>query len=436
VAASLSSGELSSRDRVGAYTVLERISSGAMGAVYRARRDDSGEEVALKRLTDVRHSARFEIEARLLAALDHPRIAQVQDYLEDDSGSYLVMTLVDGIDLGRHLQQRGAPGLPVNDAIRWTLQTCEALAYVHEQHVVHRDVKPQNLILGEDGIVLVDFGIARDLSSDGQGTEGIGTPGFMAPEVLVAGAVSPRSDVFGVAATAWTLIAGAPPPYGEAKGLAAVAPGVHPALAAALRTALELDPERRTPSVSALAEALGSPLARGEGAPLAAIVDAPVAPRPLLEAVVRAAAGVFDAAAASIALADPARDGLVYQAAWGAGARDLPGIRLERGAGLAGNVLETGEAVAVPSCRGDQRFAEEVAAGTGYVPNTMLVLPIKRGPEVVGVLSLLDRRDGGGYRADDLARAQPLADLALAAMDLGPGGAGPGAATETEAGFR
>jgi hypothetical protein len=151
--------------------------------------------------------------------------------------------------------------------------------------------------------------------------------------------------------------------------------------------------------------------------------------------VVRAAAGVFDAAAASIALADPAHGGLVYQAAWGAGARDLPGTRLERGIGLAGSVLTTGEAAAVPSCRKDGRFAEEVAAGTGYLPNTMLVLPIKRGAEVVGVLSLLDRRDGGGYRADDLARAEPLADLALAAMDLRAEASGSGAVTETEAGL-
>jgi hypothetical protein len=384
-----------------------------MGAVYRARRGD--EHVALKQLLDVKHAERFEIEARLLSGLDHPRIARVVDYVSDDDGRYLVMSLVEGTNLSDLLARDGDPGLPVADAIDWARQACEILAYVHEQGVVHRDVKPENLILGDDGVVLVDFGIARDLPEDGWATEAIGTLGFMAPEVFAMGSVSPRSDVFGIAATLWMLIAGKPPMYGEADDLAEAAPGASPALAAALRTALELDPERRTPSVEAFAEALGSPLVRGEGVPLTASVDDPIAPKPLLEAVVRTAAGVFDAAAASLALVDG--DELVYQAAWGAGAREVPGIRLRRGEGLAGSVVASAQGVAVPSCRSDPRFAESVAAGTGYVPNTMLVVPVRRSAEVVGVLSLLDQRNGEGFRSDDVERAQHLADMALAAVD-------------------
>ena len=83
---------------------------------------------------------------------------------------------------------------------------------MHDQQIVHRDVKPHNLILGEHGVVLVDFGIARLLEDEeeDEGTVGVGTPRYMAPEVFAGGSVSPRSDVFGLAATLWTLLAGKP----------------------------------------------------------------------------------------------------------------------------------------------------------------------------------------------------------------------------------
>ena len=133
----------------GRYKVVAPISSGAMGAVYRAE-DSSGDgDVAVKRLVDTRHAARFEIEARLLAQLRHPRVVRVIDYFTEESGQYLVMELVEGVDLGGVLKQHGRPGLPVENAIDYTRQASEALQYVHEQQIVHRDVKPQNLILGD-----------------------------------------------------------------------------------------------------------------------------------------------------------------------------------------------------------------------------------------------------------------------------------------------
>ena len=78
----------------------------------------------------------------------------------------MVMDLVEGVDLGELLKREGQPGLPLGDAIEYARQACEALQYVHEQQIVHRDVKPQNMILGEDGIVLVDFGVARELGEE------------------------------------------------------------------------------------------------------------------------------------------------------------------------------------------------------------------------------------------------------------------------------
>jgi eukaryotic-like serine/threonine-protein kinase len=409
-------GDLRPGDCIGTrYTVVSSISSGAMGAVYLARAHDDN-EVAVKRLIDGSQAARFEIEARLLRRLRHPRVVRVIDYLQDASGQYLVMELVVGDDLGVRLERNGRPGLPIAEAVRHGLQACEALQYVHEQNVVHRDVKPRNLILGESGVVLVDFGIAREVAARDAGTRGVGTPLYMAPEVLVGEAVSPRSDVYGLAATIWALLTGQPPGYHNHTSLTKLAPGVSPELEQTLRQALELRPERRVASVGALAAALGSPLGVSTGESLAVSLPQAATPRGLLEAIVRTAAGVFEAAAASVSLLDEATSELIYQAAWGAGADEIVGVRLEPGAGLAGVAVSAGEGVAVPECRADPRFAAQIAAGTGYLPNTMLIVPLLHDGVAIGALSVLDRRDGGSYTSADVPRAQLFADLAVAAL--------------------
>ncbi len=404
--------------QVGPYTVTEAIASGAMGAVYRAA-GPSGEPVAVKRLLDHGQDARFDIESRLLTRLRHPRVVRVLDHFQDDSGKYLVMDLVEGSDLARELKERGGSGLPVDDALDYAQQACEALRYVHAQNIVHRDVKPHNLIRGGEGIVLVDFGIARETDGSEPGTRAVGTPLYMAPEVMVGESISARSDVYGLAATVWALIRGRPPAYFERTSLAEEVAGVTEELERTLRAGLAPHPERRVASVEAFAAALGSPLGVSEGASLAESVPSPPARRALLEAIVRTAAGVFEAAAASIALRDDATGELVYQAAWGAGANEIVGVRLAPGAGLAGAVLESGEGVAVAQCRKDPRFEAQIAAGTGHVPYTMLVAPLLRDGAAIGVLSVLDRRDGGPYRPADLERARLFAELTMAALPAG-----------------
>jgi eukaryotic-like serine/threonine-protein kinase len=405
----------------GRYAVLKPISSGAMGAVYRAEDTQTGTHVALKRLTDTRHEARFEIEARLLGVLRHPRVVRVENYFTDETGHYLVMQLVEGLNLREVLEQWGHPGLSLPEAIEFTLQSAEALQYVHEQQIVHRDVKPQNLILSDDGVVLVDFGIARQLDEEEEdtGTVGIGTPRFMAPEVFAGGTVSPRSDVFGLAATLWTLLTGKAPVYADPTKLTEVVPDASPELEATVRAGLEMVPERRVASVGAFAKALGSPLISSTGESLALSVERPDAPKALMEGIVRTAAGVFEAAACSIALIDRTTDELVYQSAWGAGAREIVGVRLPPLTGIAGAVVSSGEAQAVDT-RNDPRFATRIAEGTGYVPYTMIVAPLTRNDEPIGVLSLLDRRDGGQYGQSDLERAGLFAELAVTALDVAP----------------
>jgi tRNA A-37 threonylcarbamoyl transferase component Bud32/putative methionine-R-sulfoxide reductase with GAF domain len=403
--------------RCGAYEIVAPISKGAMGAVYRARHVETGQEVALKQLIELAEMRRFEIEARLLASLDHPRVVRVLDHFEHRGRPFLVMVLVDGPDLAQVLADRGDPGLPVGEAVEYARQACEALAYIHAQHVIHRDVKPDNLILGDGGVVLVDFGVAREhRAAGGRGTVAIGTPGYMAPEVF-GGEISPRADVFGIAATLWTLISGEPPQYGDVARL-----DVEPRLQAALHAGLELDPNRRTASAEAFAAAIGVRLAPDVGAPLAVTVEEPGAPATLMEAVVRAAAGVFDAGAASLALLDPLTGELVYEAAWGPGASHVLGLRIGPGVGLAGAVAASGEGEAVPDCRNDPRFATSVAVATGYMPSTMIVVPLRRGGRTAGVLQVLDRRDGEGYGPKDVERAAAFADLALMAVDVQRGG--------------
>ena len=241
----------------GRYEVVCPISSGAMGAVFRARETDNGTEVALKRLTDLRHAARFEIEARLLASLRHPRVVRVRNYLQDETGQYVVMDLVEGVDLGDLLKREGQPGLPLGDAIEYARQACEALQYVHEQQIVHRDVKPQNMILGEDGIVLVDFGVARARRGGRRDDRGRHSA------LHGAGGLRRRSGVH----PQRRLRPGEPldADRGQAAGLRRShqalrhRPDVPPALEETISAGLEMIPER-VASVSAFAKALGAPL--------------------------------------------------------------------------------------------------------------------------------------------------------------------------------
>jgi serine/threonine-protein kinase len=395
----------------GRYVLRAGVAAGAMGSVWRAERSDDGETVAVKVLTDPDQAVRFEIEARLLERLAHPRVVRVLDHFASDGDSYLVMELVDGEDLRAHVDRHGRPGLPVEDAVRAATEAAEALAYVHAQHVVHRDVKPQNLVIAPDrGVVLVDFGVAREGDATAWGTV-IGTPAYMAPEMLAGGQVSPRADVYGLAATLWTLLTGRPPRPGET--LALDAPGE---VVAALRGGLALDPATRTPSAEAFAAALGADVDAGSGVSLARTVGRPQLPAGVLGAAARAVAGVLEATAVSLAFVDAATGELVYEAAWGAGAEQVVGMRLAPGVGVAGAVLTSGQPAAVPDCRADARFAARVAAATGYVPHTMVTVPLRGAGLPPGILQALDRRDGRPYTHADIEPAQHAAELVRLAL--------------------
>ncbi len=412
VAPTLASGT----ELAGRYTIEAPISSGGMGAVFAAIDAEAGGRVAVKHVTEA-HGARFEIEARLLTRLEHPRVVRVLDHFSDQHGMYLVMDLIEGEDLAEALRHRGDPGLPVREAVTWALQACEALRYVHEQQIVHRDLKPANLIAGEDGVVLVDFGIAREFAAEGDATIGIGTPRFMAPEVLSGGAASPRTDVYGLAATLWMLIGGRRPPHGPLPSISTMVRRHSRARAdAACRPRGRA--RARIPSAEAFAKALGSPRGPSKGAPL-------VSQRGPAEGTARAARRDRPhrrrRLRCRVGLGGPGRPGERRARLPGRLGRRCRGDRW--GPARAGGGHRWGgdrdrRGGGHPQLRRRPRFAADVAGGTGYVPNTMLVVPLERAGQVVGVLSLLDRRDGGSYGTQEVERARLFADLALSALGL------------------
>jgi serine/threonine protein kinase len=203
---------------VGQYELLEKIGGGGMGVVYKARQRGVDRIVALKLIKNSAHSSqereRFLREAQAAGKLDHPHIVPVHDFGEFEGSPYMAMSFVDGGSLKGVLQK----GLPdPAEVTLWMADVAEAIAHAHERGVIHRDLKPDNILLGTDGRVRVtDFGLARltegdhDLTSEGQL---LGTAGYMAPEQARGRKleIGPHTDVYGLGATLYALLAGQPP---------------------------------------------------------------------------------------------------------------------------------------------------------------------------------------------------------------------------------
>src|ERR1035437_8017974 len=185
---------LSAGDQLGPYEILAPIGEGGMGEVWKARDTRLDRIVAIKRPKG-KHTARFEQEARAIAALNHPHICQIYDVGPD----YLVLEYIEGRPL--------AGPLPLADVLRVAGQIADALELAHRRRLIHRDLKPANILLTDDGAAkLLDFGLAKLVAAGEydatQTTEGavLGTAAYMAPEQAEGRPLDERSDIFSLGA--------------------------------------------------------------------------------------------------------------------------------------------------------------------------------------------------------------------------------------------
>ncbi|MEZ0581358.1 serine/threonine-protein kinase [Nocardioides sp. MH1] len=204
--------------RVADRYVLDReIGRGGSGAVWLARDELLGRRVALKRIglppgASASELARAEREARLAARVNHPNVIAVFDFVHEGDAHWLVTEYVDGTTLAQMVRARG--GLSPDEAAPVLLQAAEALAAAHRGGIVHRDVKPSNILIAADGTVkLSDFGIARGIADASLTQTGLvtGSPAYLAPEVATGASATPASDVWAFGTTIYHALDGRPP---------------------------------------------------------------------------------------------------------------------------------------------------------------------------------------------------------------------------------
>ena len=298
----------------GRYRLVELVGQGGMATIFRATDLQLGRDVAVKLLRteylrDPDFSSRFRSEARAAASLSHPNIVGVHDYGEDPSGPYIVMELVDGEDLATILRANGP--LPPRQAARVAAAVARALAAAHAKGIVHRDVKPGNVLIGRDGQVKVaDFGIARAVAESALTLPGtaLGSVHYFSPEQARGEPTTAASDLFSLGIVLFEALTGQRPWEGDSAAGVAIArlsgptpdprtarPSLPQELADIDRRALALQPGERWSSAASFADALDAWLATGQGPGAGAAGVAAAG----------AAAGAAAAAAAGAGAADP-----------------------------------------------------------------------------------------------------------------------------------
>jgi hypothetical protein len=278
----------------GRFELGELLGSGGVAEVWRARDGVTGEAVALKQLlpqfaADRPTCRRFLREAEIVRRLDHPGIVRVREAGESEGRPYLVMELVAGEDLRRRLDREGA--LSHEESWRIALAVADALVHAHARGVVHRDIKPQNVLLASEIVKLTDFGMARVESLAGMTGSSLvwGSPEYMAPELLGHGRVDPRTDLYSFGVLLYEMVSGRLPwKEGRAlgrlfatRGAADPLPslGQGEALDRLLASLLATSPDERPSSAAEVIAVL-----RGEAPPVALVrtvrCDACGGPRP------------------------------------------------------------------------------------------------------------------------------------------------------------
>jgi hypothetical protein len=254
----------------GRFMLAEQLGSGSMGEVWRATDRELDRLVAVKVLhlaggNPSRESVeRFRREGKAIARLEHPHVARVYDVGEHEGRPFLVLELLIGPDLETLLEQHPG-GLPVEEAVDYAIQAVEGLTAAHDAGVIHRDVKPANLILDEHGHVRVcDFGVARlEGATTGlsMASPHVGTPDYMAPEQVIGEAITPAADLYALGATLFHLLTGRPPfpgddirsvfgqhLYKDPPAVGSLRPDVPAGVDACVRAMLAKDPADRPPA--------------------------------------------------------------------------------------------------------------------------------------------------------------------------------------------
>jgi len=272
----------------GRYRIEALLGQGGMSAVYKASDPNLKRVVAIKLIhphlaTDSNFIIRFEDEASAVAKLRHPNIVQVFDFNTDGDVHYMVLEFIPGETLQDRLRRLNKAGrsLAIEDAIKFTINICDAIGYAHKQGIIHRDIKPANIMLDVHGqAILMDFGIVKIIGGDHQTATGavVGTARYMSPETIRAELPDQRSDIYSLGITLFEMLNGEPPFNSDSAmslmmmhlndpvpDLHSIKPNVPPELASILQRSLEKDPNRRYSSAGEMAAELKKVLAKLEG---------------------------------------------------------------------------------------------------------------------------------------------------------------------------
>lgn len=202
------------------YEILEKIGSGGMSVVYKAKCHTLNRLVAIKVLKeefalDENFVSKFKMEAQAAARLSHPNIVNVYDVVDEENLHYIVMELIEGITLKSYIEKKEL--LDSKEAIGIAIQVAQGIAAAHEQHIIHRDIKPQNMIISKDGKVKVaDFGIARAVSSQTvNSSAAVGSVHYISPEQARGGYCDERSDIYSFGITLYEMVTGRVPFEGD-----------------------------------------------------------------------------------------------------------------------------------------------------------------------------------------------------------------------------
>lgn len=201
------------------YEIIEEVGSGGMSIVYKAKCHVLNRYVAIKVLKpefsdDKSFVSKFKIEAQSAAGLSHSNIVNVFDVGEENGFHYIVMELVEGITLKEYIQQNGR--LPYQTAIDFIIQICSGIEVAHEHHTIHRDIKPQNIIVSKNGTLKVtDFGIAKAATSNTIASSAMGSVHYISPEQARGGYSDERSDIYSLGVTLYEMLTGRVPFEGE-----------------------------------------------------------------------------------------------------------------------------------------------------------------------------------------------------------------------------